>query len=252
MEPITTSAAIAAAVPAALSLGTSALSYFTGNREAGRNRRFNAAEAQKARDYNTQMSNTQAQRHADDLEAAGLNRILAVNPNGGSAPSSPAASHSGPAPSLQFDTSALQVGAQNRLLKAQAAQATSNADLAKIDAQTRAAQNVASLDETIARIDKTMAETSLTEEARKNKIEERANLLELRNQIIANTSAIKTSERLTSAKTLTEQENKRGKQIENKKERAWLPSEEEKGKQELDAVKYSLPRQIGRFFKGGR
>ena len=39
---------------------------------------FNAAEAQKARDWETEMSNTQIQRSMADYQAAGLNPLLAA------------------------------------------------------------------------------------------------------------------------------------------------------------------------------
>ncbi|QCS36532.1 minor capsid protein [Capybara microvirus Cap3_SP_445] len=48
---------------------------------------FNSAEAQKERDWQTQMSNTAHQREVADLQAAGLNKWLSVN-GGGSSSSS--------------------------------------------------------------------------------------------------------------------------------------------------------------------
>lgn len=55
--------------------------------------RFNAAESRAQRDWSERMSNTQYQRAADDLEKAGLNRILALGspagvPHGATASSS--------------------------------------------------------------------------------------------------------------------------------------------------------------------
>lgn len=63
--------------------------------EAEKARQFNMVEAQKARDWQTNMSNTAYQRAVKDLEAAGINPVLAATLGGASSGSGAVASGSG-------------------------------------------------------------------------------------------------------------------------------------------------------------
>lgn len=58
---------------------------------------YGSAEAAKAREYNTEMSNTSWQRGTADMKAAGLNPMLAFQQGGASTPTSASPSSSGAA-----------------------------------------------------------------------------------------------------------------------------------------------------------
>lgn len=115
---------------------------------------FNAREADKVRDWETAMSNTAYQRAAGDMQAAGLNRILALG-SPASTPGGPSASVS--SPSLGTTSTNARVASQNiavgketeKLIKEQ--QATTAADRAlkesqKFQVDSSTALNWASVD----------------------------------------------------------------------------------------------------------
>lgn len=116
------------------------------NREiAAKNNEFNAAEAQKNREYQTMMSNTSHQREVADLRAAGLNPILSAN-TGASSPGGSTASSSGN-PVMQNPFAGMNfAGALRDIAQLEMQQASTQADVRVKDAQAAKTISDTSLD----------------------------------------------------------------------------------------------------------
>ena len=109
---------------------------------------FNASEAQKQRDWETQMSNTAIQRSVQDAQAAGVNPALMFG-NLGSASTPSGSSASSVSPGSGFDLisaaiSAFMAPAQKRAVEAQANASNAEAVAAKASAKKTEVDTVGS------------------------------------------------------------------------------------------------------------
>lgn len=130
-----------------LGIGGSLYSNAQSSKEAKKNRKFQAEQAQLNRDWLTRMSNTAHQREVEDLRSAGLNPILsAMSGNGASIPS--ASTPTGAQATVGMDTSGFAKGADIALdslrTKTQVAQGVAN--VALTEKQAVAAEASAALD----------------------------------------------------------------------------------------------------------
>lgn len=108
----------------ALGLAGGAMSAAQNRKEAKRQRKFNAEEAQKNRDFQETMSSTSVQRRATDLRKAGFNRILSVASPGAAQPGGATAQSYQRAQAQNYTedatrgvSSAIQVGLAKQQLK---------------------------------------------------------------------------------------------------------------------------------------
>lgn len=126
MEPVTAGALVTGGA----NLLGSALGGFMGWKGADQTNKINQREAQKNRDFQERMSNTQWQRAVEDMRQAGINPALAYQQGPNSAPGGATA-----APAVDKVGSALQASQMRKQLALLDAQVKSARAQARIDTE---------------------------------------------------------------------------------------------------------------------
>lgn len=110
-----------------------------------RQEKFNSAEAQKQRDWETEMSNTAYQRAYADMQKAGLNPNLAGGSGGASTPAGSAATSSGMMP-MDFASNLNTALTHHQIANLEANTALANKQAGKTKAETEYTENKTALE----------------------------------------------------------------------------------------------------------
>lgn len=128
-----------------LGIGGSMLSNSASAKESSKNRKFQAYQAEKQRQWLEHMANTAHQREVTDLRAAGLNPILSAQGQGAAVPS--VSVPTGSMAPQSFDTSGFSAGAKvgNDIVNTMLSSAKNVGEIDLMSKQAAAAESTATL-----------------------------------------------------------------------------------------------------------